>query len=136
MTHTRLWVAATIIAGIIAVGFIVSVPHTRDIPAERQSLAAASTTPAVSLRDSYRKGVHTLSGSVDAPNPCTSLTASATLAGTTTDGSILLSISMPEDTGICLQTITPLSFSTTIAAGANIPVSVTVNGAPASVTPL
>ncbi|HEX8994007.1 MAG TPA: hypothetical protein VF803_02010 [Candidatus Paceibacterota bacterium] len=134
MIHTRLWVAATIIALAIVVGFLISVPHTRDIPAEKEASVATSTTPTVSLRDSYRKGMHTLTGSVSAPNPCTALTATATVVGTTTSQSILVALSLSDDSGICLQVITPLSFTTTVAAPAGLPINVTVNGKAATIT--
>ncbi len=137
MTHTRLWVAATIIAGIILVGFILSVPHTRDISSQARLEEATTTVPDVSLRDVFKKGVHTLTGSIDAPNPCTTLSAAASLVGSASSTqSILVALSMPVDTGTCLQQVTSLTFSTTIVAPAHMPLTATVNGSPATVTAL
>jgi hypothetical protein len=136
MTHTRLWVLATIIACIILVGFIISVPHTRDIPGEKRVEEVTSTTPSVSIRDVYRKGTHTLTGTVLAPNPCTTLTASAAVSGATGSQSIILTISMPKDAGICIQQETSLTFSTTVAADPDLPIIATLNGVPATVNSL
>lgn len=132
----RLWVAATIIALIILVGFIISVPHTRDIPNEKPAAEAPATVPTISVRDIYRKGVHTLTGSVLAPDPCTTLSASAELSGTTTSQSILVTLTMPQDTGVCLEQATPLPFSTTVTAPADLPLTVVLNGSAAAVNPL
>lgn len=133
----RLWVAATIIAGIILTGFVLSVPHTRDISQQERTLDATTTEPKVSLRDVFKKGTHTLTGSIEAPNPCTVLSATASIVGTSSSTqSILVAISMPKDTGICIQQVTNLPFSTTLVAPANMPLTVTVNGNPATLTAL
>jgi len=134
MTHTRLWLAASILAGIILVIFFLSVPHTRDIPQAATTSEATPVPTKVSVHDVYKKGTHTLTGTVQAPNPCTTLSATATTVVAASTSSILVTISMPEDAGICLQQITQLPFSTTVAAPANVPVSVTVNGTEADVT--
>jgi hypothetical protein len=133
MIQTRLWIVATIIAGIILVGFVLSVPHTRDILQEKAE-SPAPIVPVVSIHDVYRKGTHTLSGSVMAPNACTSINAAASVTGdASSTQSILLALTMPQDTGVCLQVPTPLTFSTTVAAPPNIPLTASVNGTTATV---
>lgn len=137
MIHTRLWIAATIIAVIILASFVLSVPRAGDVPLPEKSEEATTTVPLVTLHDAYRKGTHTISGSVVAPNPCTSLDATATLQGTaSTSQSILISFSMPKDTGVCVQQSVNLPFSVTIAAPADLPITATVNGAPATLKTL
>jgi hypothetical protein len=137
MTHTRLWLVATIIAGIILVGFVLTVPHTRDIGELSAPSNATTTVPNVAIRDTYRKGVHTITGTVEAPNLCTSLSAIATfLNASSSSESILVALTLPEDTGVCLQQVVHLSFSTTAAAPANVPITATVNGVTATVTAL
>lgn len=137
MSHKRLLVVATIIAGIIIVGFVLSVPHTRDIPAELSSEVVTPSVPAVSVRDSFKKGTHTITGSIEAPDACTTVSAQAVLVGdASSTESILVDISMSEDSGVCLERTTLLRFSTTIAAPAQLPITATVNGAQATTTVL
>lgn len=134
MSHTRLWVAAAIIAFIIIAGFAFSVPHTRD--AARVSVSeGVPTVPLVTLHDVFKKGLHTITGSLLAPNACTTLTARASLRGdASSTESILIALSMPSDVGVCLELPTRVNFSTTIAAPARVPLSATVNGFAASTT--
>ena len=60
MNHKRLWIAAAIIALVIVGGFVLSVPHTRDIGHPAAAQTAAASVPAVTLHDVYTKGVHTI----------------------------------------------------------------------------
>lgn len=137
MRHTRLWVVAIIIAGIILTGFVLSVPHTRDSTLERASSIATPSVPVVAMRDVFKKGVHTITGSLSAPNACTAVSAKATLIGdASSTENILVAISMPKDSGICLQKETVVKFSTTIAAPAKLPIVTSVNGVLATTTAL
>jgi len=137
MNRTRLWISAGIIAFVILVVFALSVPHTRDVEVDSIPLSETENVSSVTLRDSFKKGVHTISGSIEAPNACTSINASATLVGNVSSKeSILVTISMPSDSGICLQVPTRISFQTTVSAPANLPISATVNGFLASTTSL
>lgn len=138
MTHTRLGLVATIIAGIILVGFVISVPHTRDSADLLESTTEViATVPEVTVRDVYRKGTHTITGSLQVPNPCSVIETQATLEGADSDTkSILVAITIPKDTGICLQEPVTLPFSVTIPAPTNLPIQVTVNGITATVTVL
>lgn len=134
MNRMRLWVSAAIIAVVILLAFAFSVPHTRDVLVKAVPEAPAGV-PAVTLRDSFKKGVHTISGSVETPNRCTQVSASAMLTGdASSTQSILVAISMPPDTGVCLQVPSHANFETTLSAPASLPLSVTVNGALASTT--
>ena len=134
MKHTRLWVVATIIALAVFIGFVLSVPHTRDLgrlPAS-QSVPAV---PAVTLHDAFKKGVHTITGSIEAPNACTIVSAQANLIGdASSTQSIQVAISMPIDAGVCLELPTTMTFKVTVAAPAQIPLSATVNSVVATTT--
>ena len=135
MSHTRLLVVATIIAVIILAGFALSVPHTRDGILERTSSTATLIVPVVAIRDVFKKGVHTITGSLSAPNACTAVSAEATLVGdASSTQNILVAISMPKDVGICLQKETAVNFSTTITAPAKLPIVTSVNGVLATTT--
>lgn len=134
MSQRRLWVAAAIIALAIIAGFLFSVPHTREV-AEAPLVQNTTIVPSVTLRDTFSKGTHTITGSVEAPNACTAVTASATLEGNASSTeSILVALSMPTDTGVCLEMPTRMNFSTTIVASALVPITATVNGSVASTT--
>lgn len=137
MSHTRLWVVATIIASIILAGFVLSVPHTRDGILERTPSVATKSIPSVAVRDVFKKGVHTITGSLVAPNACSEVSAEATLVGdASSTETILVAISMPKDSGICLQKETTMKFSTTITAPARLPIVIRVNDVLATTTAL
>lgn len=136
MSHMRLWASAAIITVVILVAFALSVPHTRDIKLESPTPPEAETKiPTVILNDAFKKGLHTLSGSVEAPNACSLVSASATIVeNASSTQSVLIAISVQKDEGICLQVPTRINFKTTISAPANLPITATVNGFPASLT--
>ncbi len=127
MNHKHLWIGAAVIALVLVIGFMLSVPHTHDVASTSLS-QTATITPPVSIHDVFKKGTHTITGSVNAPNSCSSATAQASLNG----GTIVVAVSIPEDTGVCLQLPTKINFSTTVAAPANTPITATVNGSVAS----
>lgn len=128
----RLGTAAGIIAFIILLGFVLSVPHTREI-AEVPQPEIEDEVPAVTVRDTFKKGVHTITGSVEARNACATASAEASVTGAaTTTESILVAITLSTDTDFCLQLPTRVPFEATVAAPARLPILVTVNGASAS----
>lgn len=135
MSRMRLWISAAIIAFVVLIIFALSVPHTRDVGVNTVLSSETEIVPSVSLRDSFKKGIHTISGSVEAPNACASVSASASLVSDASNKeSISVAISISPDSGICLQVPTRTSFQTTISAPAGLPISATVNGVLASVT--
>lgn len=135
MNRMRLWISSAIIAIVVLIAFALSVPHTRDVGVNAVRLSETASAPSVLVRDSFKKGVHTISGSVEAPNACTSASATATrVSDASGNESILITISMPSDSGICLQVPTHTSFQTTIEAPAHLPITASVNGALASTT--
>lgn len=133
MTHTRLWIVATIIAGIILAAFALSVPRAKDGSLPPKVEEVQESIPAVTVRDVLRKGVHTITGSLLAPTACTTVMAIASLVK---EEYILVSIEMPKDSGVCLEEETTLSFSTTLATPNTLPIKTTVNGKEASTTEL
>lgn len=129
MNHMRLLVSSAIIVVAIVIIFIISVPRTSDVEVISMVLPETETAPTVILRDSFKRGIHTISGSVEAPNACALVSASAELIGDAQNGEgILVNISMQTDSEICLQIPTRISFETTIEAPNNLPISATVNG--------
>ncbi|HUX80964.1 MAG TPA: hypothetical protein VMV38_01420 [Candidatus Paceibacterota bacterium] len=137
MRYTRLWVVAAIIASIILVSFVFSVPHTKEVAIAPIS-PPATTIPTVIVHDTYRKGTHTITGSVLAPNPCTILSVTAVpiqgASASSTATGILVEVSLPTDVGVCLQEPLTMNFSTTINAPASLPITATVNGVTATTT--
>lgn len=135
MSHKRLLISSAIIALIILISFAVSIPHTRDVEVKSQPSAAVPAVPIVALHDAFKKGLHTISGSIEAPNACTLVSASATLVGNASSTeNILIAILTQTDSGVCLQTPTQINFKATISATANLPIKATVNGLPAGIT--
>ena len=134
MSHRRLLVAAAIIAAFIVTGFVLSVPHTRDV-AQAPIQESAPVIPSVTLRDTFKKGVHTITGSVEAPNACATVTVLASLQGNAPSPErIEVAITLSNGTGICLELPTRVGFSTTITAPAKAPFTVTVNGVAAEIS--
>lgn len=137
MSHTRLWIVATIIAVAIGIGFLFSVPHTSDVALPEEPEAASPTAPSVALRDIFKKGVHTITGSVAAPDACAIVVAQALLEGDAPETRrIVVALSLEESEGVCLELPTRVGFSATLAAPAGVSLEATVNGAAATTTAL
>ncbi len=137
MSHARLWVASAIIACIVLIGFILSVPHTRDVT--ETSLAPASNIPPeVIVHDSFKKGIHTITGTVAVPNACASVNADAHISEgmeASSTSNILIALTIADDAGICLQLPAQASFKATVSTStARLPLVVTVNGLVATTT--
>ncbi len=137
MNQTRFWLAAAIIAVVIIIGFIFSVPpHTKDIP-QATSSKEATTTQQVALHDVYKKGTHTFSGNIIVPNACTNVTAEATTTGKVASTTqVTLSLTAPINSEICLQIAQKVKFSTTLIAPRAVSVRVFINNTEASTTRL
>jgi len=133
MNHTRLLFAAAIIGLLLIIGFVLSVPHTSEVT-ETFSAQHDTLVPSVDLHDSFKKGVHTITGSLEVPNACASVTADATLVDASNTQNILVTLSLVPDSEMCLEIPTDVRFSTTITAPANLPIQATVNGSVASTT--
>lgn len=132
---SRLSTAATIIALVVIILFVLSVPHAREVPRALKQNAVPAEAPTVTLRDNYKKGVHTLSGEVTAPDACTRVTAMASIVGDAANPrGIMLALTMPASSGVCLTIRTQSAFSAAISAPASLPISVTLNGVSASTT--
>ena len=141
MSHKRLLISSAIIAFVILISFALSVPHTRDVAQKLSSTSETTSIPVVTLRDAFKKGLHTISGSLQVPNACTAVSASTTLVGNASSteslpaqAGILIEISVQSDSENCLQLPTQTNFQTTISAPANLPFTVTVNGSSATTT--
>ncbi|MBI4133447.1 hypothetical protein HY478_02430 [Candidatus Uhrbacteria bacterium] len=138
MSHKRLLVAAVIIASFIFINFLFSVPRAGDIPrAPAFALEESTKVPSVVLRDVFKKGTHTISGSIEVPDACSSVTATAILVGeASAPEGIQVIIAFSPDSGVCLELPTRVDFSTDINAPAGLPITATVNGMLASTTAL
>lgn len=119
---------------IVIAAFAFFIPHTnRGDELAPPVVVESKPLVAVTYTGTYKNGLHSLKGSVLAPTPCTELSATAAVASGTPQ-IISVELSMPPDTGICLQKLTELPFSVTASAGADAKVEVFVNGEPASTT--
>jgi hypothetical protein len=135
MFQTRLWAAAFIIAVVIVGGFALSVPRAREVreTSSEEKASTATGTPPVTIHDSVKKGLHTITGSVTAPNACAAVSAEASFASST-EPIIKLDITISEDSGVCLQVPTEIPFSASVAAPAAADIEARVNGLIASTT--
>ncbi|PIR83251.1 hypothetical protein COU19_01515 [Candidatus Kaiserbacteria bacterium CG10_big_fil_rev_8_21_14_0_10_56_12] len=137
MSHIRLRTAAIIIACIVVGGFLLSVPRARDGVQTPAAPAAPPTVPDAAVRDVYKKGVHTITGSIMVPNACTDVQVTATpVPNADTPTSIEVGISWSQDTGVCLQLPTKKSFETSVSATGDLPITASVNGQNATTTAL
>ncbi len=119
---------------IIITGLVLSTQHARGV-VQISVPQTKITIPVVTLHDTFKKGTHTITGSVEAPDACTIVTPTASIEGNASSTeNILIAISMPVDTGICLQVPTVIDFSTTIVAPPQISIIATINGSVASTT--
>ena len=89
-------------------------------------------TPVVTLKDSYKKGVHTYTGTYTVATPCHTISATATVAVGTPDV-VTIAITAPADEGMCVQVIATKTFTVTATAGKDAKVEVQVNGVPATI---
>ena len=136
MSHRRLFTLAAVFAALIIAGFALSVPHVREVPSNPAQETQSAGVPVVTLHDSYKKGVHSFSGTVTAPDACASVSAEATATGdASSTESVQISLTIPPDTGTCLMLATKIPFAVQVEAPANAPVTVSVNGVLASTTP-
>lgn len=134
MSNMRLWISAAIIAVVVLVIFSFSIPRTRDVDTELLMPADTMIVPEVTLRNSFNRGLHTITGSIEVSNACTTASAFATLTNDENGiETILIQITTKSEPGVCLQLPTQTSFETTISASPNLPIIVTVDGSAANV---
>lgn len=134
MRTMRIWSAAAVIALVLALGFILSVPRAHDVGSVATS-AATPPPPFVSVRDSFKKGTHTIKVSVAAPDACTNVTGDASTkpgASAADPATILIALVMPKDEGICLEEPATTTLSFSVAAGADAAIVTTINGGDAA----
>jgi hypothetical protein len=137
MSHMRLWASAAIIAFVILITFALSVPRVRDIPVESviSPTEKETTVPTVTLHDSFKKGLHTITGSIETPNACTRVLAKASIVGdASSTQNILVEIATQTDSGVCLQIPTRADFQATTSAPANLSITAVINGSDAITT--
>ena len=138
MNHTRLWIVSALIACLIVASFLVSILRAQRAEAPGASVLPIAETAqsAVSIKDTFKKGVHTISGSLVVPDACTTPIVDVVVGGDSSDPqSIIVDLAYPEDTGVCLQMPTSVSFSTNVTAPEGLPILVMVNGTIATTTP-
>lgn len=134
MSHKRLYIAAAIVAVLVLISFLISVPRAED-GAEVARTEETSTVPSeISLSSVYNKGAYTISGAVLAPDACTSATTEARLVGDPATG-IEVAITLSESDDVCLEIPTMTRFSLSLTAPAELPIAATVNGTPVAITP-
>jgi hypothetical protein len=136
MTPRRLRILALIILGTIIIGFVLFVPKGK-VQSPSAQVPAADALPAVSLSDTFKKGTHTISGSLEVHNACVAVAAEASVIndGATPRG-IAVAITRTPSEGICLELPTRITFQKKVVAPKDLPLSATIDGKPVRITNL
>jgi hypothetical protein len=123
----RLVFAVFFFVVLVIVGYAFFVPHTTkdEVPPPVES--EPQPAPLVTLSSSFRRGVHTFEGTVEAPTPCTTVGVETTVASST-PSRITLSLTLAPDEGVCIQVVRALPFEATAEAPEDAFVELTVNG--------
>jgi len=129
--HTKeIIIIAIALLVIIVIGILTSSQHLKDYPLPTSRIAT-STAPLiiklVSFSHSYRYGKYTLSGALTVPTVCYIASAKSSLVPSTTPQRIRLDVTVPIDTGRCLQLPATTTFSTQQRAGKGATIRVYVN---------
>ncbi len=129
-------IALGVFSGVVVLiaAFVYFVPNT-DTPDEAPAISDLDTAPeyAVTAHSVYSRGRYTITGTVEAPNPCTTVSVTAEMLASSTPPAIQLNISMLRDEGACLELITPTSFTATTTGPVDATLAAYVNGTKASV---
>lgn len=130
MTTRRVTGSALIILLVLFLGFTLSVPRTKDIVEEGDALQTQEShpQPTLSLERSYRRGTHTLTGTLLVDTRCTKLTTEVEV---TPEGivppTITLRLATEDTAGVCLMLSEERAFSITADAPEDATVLVFVN---------
>ena len=132
----RAFFIGIILAAFVVVGISVSSKHLPDgsLTSATTATTSAPTITLAAFSDSYHRGVHTLSGALITPTPCYAVSPHTELVPSTTPSLIELNLSVPTDTGRCLELSATTTFRITQRAPRRAVVSVFVNGALATST--
>lgn len=110
----------------------------------QKTLSDQSSSPAAAGDAAHRerifvahglsKGVHTYSGTIDAPDACYTLNTATSVTYTAKpEVTLALILKPPSPNTVCAQVITPQEFSTSISSMQLPKLIVTINGTPADV---
>ncbi len=88
----------------------------------------ATTTPAVTLKDSFKKGIHTITGTVTVPTPCTEIDANAAVDSAQNPPVIQVNITTTASEGICLLRAENEAFTLKVTAPESATVVTSVDG--------
>jgi len=126
----RTFLIGIVLAIFVGIGIFISSEHLPDGMRVAMQVATSST-PAITLAsfsDSYHRGVHTLSGALITPTPCYIVVTQSTLVPSTTPPLIQLNLSIPQDTGRCLDLPATTTFRVTQHSARDSVVNVYLNG--------
>ncbi len=122
------------IVGLIIVAFVVLsiVSFSPRLPDGKRSVVTVETPVTspikiVSLKDSYRRGKHTIKGSVSIPTVCYTVDFKSLLVPSTTPQVIRVDLLIPKDSGRCLELSSTGSFKIIKKAPKNSIIKVYIN---------
>ncbi len=131
---------ATVIALVVIIlGVVIFSKHLKDYPLPQKQIATSTPTLAIKLTSfshSYRRGKYTFDGAITVPTVCYIASAKSALVPSTTPTLIRLTVTVPTDTGRCLQLPATTTFSIAQHSDKNATVRVYLNGKLATSTAL
>lgn len=138
--HTmRVWSPAVIIAAVLIIGFVLSVPRVRDLGGKSPVDTSTPYSPVVYVHDVYtsKKGTHAITAKISLPDACTTISGEASAAPGASASStdvITLALDMPDTSGVCLEEPATTTLTFNVSAGKGAVVTATINGTNASTT--
>ncbi len=136
----RLFIIALILIAFGILSIFIFSPHLTNNGNIAAHVSVATSTPhvitLVSLQNSYRRGKHTIKGSLVMPTPCYTITANTSMVPSTTPPVIRLNLVVPIDTGRCLALTATTTFSTTQVAAKGAIIKAYINNTFATSTAL
>ncbi len=131
------WMATGIFLVVVIIAFGVFVFHITESTAPETPMldSGNAAITEIQLTNKYSKGVHTVRVTASVPTACTALSATSSLVDSTSTPTIRVDLAAPVDEGMCLQLLTPHTFTLSVSAPANAPVMLYTNGAFATTTP-
>lgn len=134
----RIWIGVGVFLGVLIIAFAFFVFRITEGP-----VTPTVSEPAVTIisdvrnvADTYKKGVHTVHGTVTVPTACTEIEANASVDSESSSTPVIrVDLSAESDTGTCLMLPTNKTFSVQATLTGSAPIAVYVNGVLATTTP-
>lgn len=126
-----------IIGALLILGGLVFFLPTAQAP-EPQSVTSTSTPTSLptppTFTHTFKKGTHTLIGTLTLPTPCYQVAESVEIDDTATPEQVTVAITTSTDDGLCVQVIDERLVEVSFDASADAVITATLNGKPLTIT--